>query len=715
MFKPETAIPLQKLLASANVAELLNDNDIRRLGIEVIQNYRADLESRREWDERSASAMKMALQVTEPKNWPWSGASNIKFPLITIAALQFHARAYPALVSGTDIVRCRALGPDIDGERAKRAERISAHMSYQLLEEDPNWECEHDKTLIVQAITGAFKKTYFDSVRRRNVSCLVLPRDLVVPYYSDSLETAPRVSHVFTMSENELYELRARELFLESSGIAETPRELSEQLNAMQERQGVRAGMEHMLPFEIVEQSLWLDLDGDGYQEPYIVVVRHQTGELLRVVARFFEDGIQYVKGKKDKVMCIRPVHMFTKYPFIPSPDGGFYDLALGSLLGPLSASIDTAINQLVDAGTLSNLGGGFLGRGVKIQGGKYAFTPGEWKKTDSPGASLKDNIVPLVTPQPSEALFKLVSLLIQYGEKVIGSTDMTADNNPGQNTPATTAQTMVGEGLKVVNGIYKRTYRSMRDEFRLLFELNRLFLGVNADFENLTTGEVMDITLKDYHDGRFSIRPSADPEIMSQAMKISQATALLEAAKNAPGYNQYVVQKRLLKAWEIPNPDEVLPDPKGPNAQPPPPPDPRIEVATLRAKTQQMKIGIDSRLKALKMIKDAELTEARIVQLKAAAAKLLAEAGDIAPGREMQAIQMALETLESQETRLVEAAQYLRDLVPEPKEETDNAGQTPTEPVDQGNVPSMEAGTVDTGPTAVPRERAPELGSGPA
>ncbi|MCI0526870.1 MAG: hypothetical protein L0Y56_05380, partial [Nitrospira sp.] len=151
----------------------------------------------------------------------WCGNSNIKFPLITIAALQYHARAYPALVSGTDLVRCRALGPDPTGDRTKRAERISAHMSYQLLEEDENWEVEHDKTLIVQAISGAFKKTYFCPRQRKNVSCLVLPRDLVVPYYTESLETAARISHVFVMSDNDLYEMTARELFLEGKGDAE--------------------------------------------------------------------------------------------------------------------------------------------------------------------------------------------------------------------------------------------------------------------------------------------------------------------------------------------------------------------------------------------------------------------------------------------------------------------------------------------------------------
>ena len=692
MFTASKAFSITKLVESPNIAQMLDEDDRRKLGISVVEDYRKDLESRTDWDKRMAMAMKMALQVAEKKNWPWAGASNIKFPLITIAALQYHARAYPALVSGTDLVRCRALGPDPDGERTKRAERISAHMSYQLLEEDECWEVEHDKTLIVQAISGAFKKSYFCPRQRKNVSGLVLPRDLVVPYFTESLETSPRISHVFVMSDNDIYEMTARNLFLEGKKEAEPPRELTEQRAGVEERQGVRSGMEDMLPYEIIEQHLYLDLDGDGYAEPYIAVVRHRTGELLRLVARFFPSSMVY-EGKK--LVRINPVHMFTKYPFIPSPDGGFYDLALGALLGPLSASIDTTINQLVDAGTLANLGGGFLGRGVKVQGGKYSFTPGEWKKTDSPGASLKDNIVPLATPQPSDALFKLVELLIQYGERIIGSTEMNSGENPGQNTPAQTAQTMVGEGLRVMNGIYKRSYRAMKAEFRKLFELNRVFLGKNVDFENLSTGEVLDISLEDYEDGRYSIRPSADPEIMSQGTKVAQATALLEASKSGGGYNQYAVHKRLMKAWEIPNVEEILPDPKGPNKVPPPPPDPRIEVASLRAKTQMYKYQVDARLKALKMVKDAELTEAKIIQLKATATKLMAEAGDIAPGREMEAIRLQIEALESQEERLRSAAEFLRDLIPEQEEGT--SGQTGN-PADAGGVGGLEEAPGDEG-----------------
>lgn len=205
----------------------------------------------------------------------------------------------------------------------------------------------------------------------------------------------------------------------------------------------------------------------------------------------------------------------------------------------------------------------------------------------------------------------------------------------------------------------------------------------------------------------------------MSQAMKVQQATALLEASKNTPGYNQYAVQKRLLKAWEVPNVEEVLPDPKGPNKQPPPAPDPRIEVATLRAKTQMFKYQIDARLKALKMIKDAELTEARIVQLKAAAVKLMAEAGDIAPGREMEAIKLSIEALESQEMRLRESATFLRDLIPElPPEETENdqgGTQGPGVPTDAGGMAPMEAPAGDAGPEAIPGGGGPESVGGPA
>ncbi|MCI0562002.1 MAG: hypothetical protein MN733_26235 [Nitrososphaera sp.] len=697
---------LSMILDSANLAEKLSVEEQAAVGLQVTESVNQDLGSRQEWDRNMAAAMKMALQVLERKDIPWKNASNVKFPLITIAALQYQTRAYPALIPGSDIVQCIVVGPDGDGEKTKRADRISAHMSYQLLEEDEAWEEDQDKTLFVQALLGcAFKKTYFDSVEGTNLSSLVLPRDLVVPYYTKTLRKATRISHLMGMTTNELYELAAKGLFLEcDTSIPESPPPITEQEAAKQKRQGVQQTTLDTIPCDVIEQHCWMDLDGDGYQEPYIVSVRRATGQLLRIVARFYPDNIKYVAGSGGKrIQRITPVEMFTKYPFVPSPDGGFYDIGLGNLLVPLTESINTLINQLIDAGTLANLGGGFLGRGVKLEGGQHTFQPGEWKRTGTIGGSLKDNIVPLPVPEPSQALLNLLPILIDYAERTVGATDLQQGQGPGQNTPAQTAQAMLSEGGRILNGIYKRTRRAFRDELRKLYDLNRIYLPVNSKFEHVKTGAVLDISVNDYREGALSVRPTAEPELSSDAMRLQQSTFLAERAGSAPGYSTYQVEKRVLTALKIPNIEEILPDPTGPNALPPPPPDPRIEVAELRRKTQMFKYQIDARLKALRMVKDAELAEAKIASLNAQATKLMAEAESVSQQKDLEAIRVQIGALKSQNETLLNTATFLRDIISEEKPDEQTRAEGPEDGVDAGGIPNLATGPGDTGASDLP------------
>ena len=179
----DASLDLKKIVVSENVAGLLSEEDRSKIAHEVIETYQMDLGSRAEWEERMKTALNLALQVAETKTFPWPNAANVKFPLITVAALQFHARAYSAMIPGPDIVKCQTFGEDPDGTKAARATRVSGHMSYQILEEDESWEDNHDRVLITVPIIGcAFKKSYFDSFLGHNVSENVLAKDLVIPY-----------------------------------------------------------------------------------------------------------------------------------------------------------------------------------------------------------------------------------------------------------------------------------------------------------------------------------------------------------------------------------------------------------------------------------------------------------------------------------------------------------------------------------------------------
>ena len=260
---------INSLIYEPNIASLLSKQDLETIGTQVVKDFDNDIMSRSSWEKRTEASLKLALQVAENKNFPWANASNVKFPLITIAALQYHARSYPVLIDSDLPVKCRVVGDDKDGLRALRSTRVEQHMSYQLLEEDEDWESEMDKVLITQPIIGcAFKKTYHDPVRKHNISENVLARDLVVNYWTKSLETSSRVTHVLQMTKNEIYERTARGLWLE--GISDGRQQQYSSIamgNPLQNAQDKAQGMQppepndSSTPIEILEQHRFLDLD----------------------------------------------------------------------------------------------------------------------------------------------------------------------------------------------------------------------------------------------------------------------------------------------------------------------------------------------------------------------------------------------------------------------------------------------------------------------
>lgn len=620
---------IKDLLEADNIAEMLSKEDQDSIGRNAVEDYLLDKNSRFDWEKRMDEAMKLALQVVEAKSFPWPNASNVKFPLVTIAALQYHARSYPVLVSSPIVVRCRVAGEDKTGELESKAKRVETHMSYQILEEDSDWEDQQDRVLITQPIIGcAFKKTYYDSLKGHNVSENILAKDLVVSYYTKSLETASRITHCLQLTQNDIYERVAAGQYLDVDLFS--PKTVSSDTLSLSKdkAQGTTEPTnDPSKPFDIIEQHLLLDLDGDGYEEPYIAVVDINSKTLLRLVARFFYPNITY--GKNDKILRIKGENYFTKYPFIPSPDGGFYDIGFGVLLGPLNSSINTLINQLIDAGTMSVTGGGFLSRGIKLRGGTQSFQPNEWKTVDSTGDDLRKGIMPLPVREPNQVLFTLLSLLINYGERIGGAVDILVGQNPGQNTPAETTRTMAEQGMKIFSGIFKRTYRSMKEEFRKLYRLNQLYMPKKVRIGTLV------ITAEDYNGDPRDISPAADPNMISESQRIHQATQLLQIANPAIGYNMYEVHKKFLDAMKISDMDKILPDPKGPNAMPPFVP-PKIQEIKLKEDTKLKEIQAKAMIEVHKLEQDAEINKAKIIELEAKAMLELEQADGVQAGHQI-------------------------------------------------------------------------------
>jgi chaperonin GroES len=675
-------LKLKEVVLSPNLSEKLGKEELDELGLRAVEQFDRDQASRSDWLKRNDTSLNLALQVAELKTFPWPDAANVKFPLLTIAAVQYHSRAYPALINGPTPVDCRIMAnaptapqlpppppqaqgqqqgqqppPEVQkwqqqvqqikqkamqetmqyGAAKERAARVAGHMSYQILEEDEQWEEQMDKLLLIQAISGcAFKKTYFDPVTGHNVSECLSPRDLVVNYYTKSLETSPCVTHIIPMFKNDLRERVVRGVFNEMEGgddlVPPSPTPYAMDSRQADERQGVVAQTgDPNTPYLILEQHCLLDLDGDGYAEPYIVTVRYDTKQVLRIVARFTSVDINYAPDSTD-IVRINPIQIFTKYPFIPSPDGGFYDLGFGSLLGPINESIDTAINQLLDAGSLSNAGGGFLGRGFKGKSGDLRFRLAEWKRVDCTGDDLRKNIFPLPTKEPSAVLFNLLSLLIQYGQQVAGATDIMQGESPGQNTPAETSRNTLEQGMKVFNGIYKRTHRSFTQELRKMFKLNQIYLADESKYYAPGAKSSSKILNADYGGTADMVRPAADPFYMSDSQRMNQATAVLQLASTVPGMDTYVAAKRYLTAWKVDNIDELLPDPKGPNAIPPKP-DPKMELEKMKLQSKEMDGKIKLQIVQMELAAEAQKIQAEIKLLEAQAIKELADAKGVESG----------------------------------------------------------------------------------
>lgn len=657
-------LALSDIVKSPNVAELLSDEDLRTIGEAVWTEWDLDKSSRSDWEDKTADAMKLALQVAEMKTFPWENASNVKFPIITIAALQYQSRAYPSLIPGNNVVKTRVLGDDPTGEKAARALRVSTYMSYQVLEEDECWEKNMDEVLISQAIVGcAFKKSYFDTSLQHNVSEHVLAKDLYIPYFAKSLEKASRITQVLYFSQNDIQQRVRSGVFLEPLFDGSQNLDTQQTLDAVtQESQGLHPQPnDPAAPREILEQHRYLDLDGDGYEEPYIVTIDKETKQVLRIVARF--TSVAVTKNSKKEVVDIRPIHYFTKFTFIPSPDGGIYDLGFGVLLGHLNESINTILNQLVDAGTLSNTAGGFLGRGVKFRSGDNSFRPFEWKRVDSTGDDLRKGIVPLTVREPSMVLFQLLDLLINYGERIGMAVDPLVGVNPGQNTPAETSRSMVAEGQRIFNAVFKRTYRALKEEFRKLYALNSVYLNDETLFHSLGSNSQTVVLREDFLGDGKEVIPAADPNMVSKEQKVQQAMLIKTNAQSALGlYNSYEVEKRFLEALDIDNIETILPDPKGENALPQQP-DTKVIIESMKIEQKNMEFKMSMQLKMFDMMQEIEYLRAEILEKESRAAYNLAQAEGVKEGHQIAAIQSAVSLMKQKQDGLIKALEVLRDL----------------------------------------------------
>jgi len=518
-------------------------------------------------------------------------------------------------------VKGRVIGYDQDGSKLERAIRIGKHMSYQLLEQMEDWEEEMDKLCLTLPILGCvFKKTYYNPVKGVNVSEVIFPEDLVINYYSPTIEKSERITHVLQLTDNDIYERTTSGLYLDVD-INKSSMDAEE----IDRDRGLNEPSrdDDTLPFNILEQHCLLDLDGDGYKEPYIVTVHEDSEQVLRIIPRFTVEDLKYGEVGTDLIR-IEPIQYFTKYGFIPSPDGSIYDLGFGTLLGPLNDTINTLINQLLDAGTMSNQGGGFISKGVRIKGGNKKFEPGEWKQVESYGDDLRKGLVPLPIKEPSNVLFTLLNTMVDSGERLSSVTEMMSGEIPGQNTKATVALAAIEQGMKVFNAIYKRIYRSMKKEFRKMYALNKVNLELQQYFTILDVGQetASQISVIDYRMDETDVIPYADASVATEEQKLAKLGALQELLQLGT-INPQEYTRRFLEATDQPN-IEVLLQVEAP------PPDPKVELE--KAKFQDESARAWRQLEIDAMVAESKISKEEvdsIVALSGAKQKEVKDAVD--------------------------------------------------------------------------------------
>lgn len=556
---------LIEFIASDNIAEDLDKQTLAKIGEQIVEGYDTDRVDRGDWEEKMKDAMDLALQNTKVKSFPWKNASNIIMPILTEAIVQYNSRMYPALVPAVDIVKSRIVGFDKDGEKQNSAIRVSKHMSYQCLEEMEEWEEEFDRGLIIQPLLGnMYKKTYYDEGLGRNISEMLSPNEFVMCNGAKSVEDSFRKTHYFDSIVNDIKieQLSGNYLDVELGKPENDDSDKPESQHT--------GTIDDSTPYRVLEQHTWLDLDEDGLMEPYICTVEHKTKTVLKIVAGFTAEDI--ISDGED-VLEVRQEQFFTKYGFIPNPDGSIMDLGLGQLLSPINKQINTSINQLNDAGTLSNTGGGLLGRGIKIKGGEIKRRMGQYTSVPTSGQDLARNIVHFPEVKPSSVLFSLLGLMMNSAQRIASTLDSQVGENPGQNQKATTTIAVQEEGKRIFSGIYKRCHRSLKKELKRLYYLNSINLPVESylnvldgltEEEKQTVGN--QILRTDYNIESVNIIPAADSQYTSSQMKMAKARSLMEKIPTGL-INPQIAMKLVLEAEEQPNIEQIMEV-----SQPPPP-----------------------------------------------------------------------------------------------------------------------------------------------
>ena len=549
-----------------NLAELLPEEILMPLGSELFANYSDYKSSRKDWEQAYTKGLDLLGFKYEQKSEPFQGASGATHPVLAEAVTQFQSLAYKELLPAQGPVRTQTVGAP-SPQKTSQAERVKEFMNYQLMDQMPEYETEFDQMLFYLPLSGsAFKKVYYDELLGRAVSKFVPADDLIVPYSATSLDDAESIIHRIKTSGNDLRKQQVSGFYRD---IDLTPgyENESDVDKKEHELEGMQQSGKQEDVFTLLECHVNLDIEGfedrgpdgeiTGIKLPYIVTIEENSRQILSI-RRNYEIG----DNKKKKISY------FVHFKFLPGL--GFYGFGLIHMIGGLSRTATSALRSLLDAGTLSNLPAGFKQRGIRIRDDAQSIQPGEFRDVDAPGGNIRDAFMTLPFKEPSATLLQLMGVVVQAGQRFASIADMQVGEGNQQAAVGTTVA-LLERGSRTMSAIHKRLYVSLKNEFKLLSRVFKLYLPQEYPYD--VVGGQRVIKQADFDD-KIDILPVADPNIFSQTQRISLAQTELQLAQSNPQiHNLYAAYRNMYEALGVKNIDLILKKPPQPM-----PKDPSLE-----------------------------------------------------------------------------------------------------------------------------------------
>jgi hypothetical protein len=554
----------------SNLVDFLDKSDLGKLASDVLESIDSDKESRSDWEKTYVDGLKyLGMKFDETRSQPFQGSSGVIHPILAESVTQFQAQAYKELLPAKGPVKTEIIGartPEVE----MQAQRVGEFMNFYIMNVMKEYDPEMDMLLFYLPIAGsAFKKVYYDQSMSRAVSKFIAPEDLIVPYEASDILSAERVTHVISMSKNEIRKQQLSGFYadIELKGDSYTVNrsEIKEQVDEIEGQSPSYSENRDRTVYEvhtILDLPGYEDVDADGQETglklPYIVTIDEQSQQVLAIRRNYVEQDITKQK-----------VNYFVQYKFLPGL--GFYGLGLSHMIGGLAKASTSILRQLIDAGTIANLPSGFKARGMRIRDEDEPLQPGEFRDIDTTGGSLRENLIPLPVKEPSSVLMQLLGMLIDSGKRFASI----ADTNVGdvnQAMPVGTTVALLERGTKVMSAIHKRLHYAQRIEFQLLAKVFGEYLPPMYPYQ--TGSGSQEVKQTDF-DGRIDVIPVSDPNIFSQSQRITMAQELMALVQSNPEIHGpggvYEAYRRMYAALGVDNVDSLLQPP----APPPPPPAP--------------------------------------------------------------------------------------------------------------------------------------------